>query len=509
MKNEKYEPRGSKGLSILGLLLLCPALQAAKPNIVFIFSDDHATQAISAYGSKINQTPNIDRIAEQGALFEANFCTNSICGPSRASILTGKHSHKNGFKRNGNRFDPGQMTFPKLLQKVGYRTAVFGKWHLGTNPTGFDQWMVYPGQGSYYRPDYITPEGRKAIPGYSVEVTTDLALDFLAKQNEDKPFLLMCQYKAPHRNWMPGPKYLTKYDGVSIPEPETLFDDYSNRASVLGKHKMGIDAHMSFFYDLKVQGHEDKRYAKFMNSFLGRMSKEQRQAWDAAYGPKNEAFLKSNLQGEELVRWKYQRYVKDYLRCVAAVDDGVGRILESLDKLGLSENSIVIYSSDQGFYLGEHGWYDKRWIYEESLKMPLVMRWPEKIKPGTKIAKLTQNIDFAPFFLEAAGAEVPQEIQGASLMPLFRQQDAPWRKAIYYHYYEAGGHGVPAHFGVRDERYKLMHFPRTKEWNLVDLKEDPQEMQSFHDDPAYKETLDQMRSKLSDLQKKYGVETSL
>ncbi|MBT6956979.1 MAG: DUF4976 domain-containing protein [Opitutae bacterium] len=246
-----------------------------------------------------------------------------------------------------------------------------------------------------------------------------------------------------------------------------------------------------------------------MNSFLGRMSKEQRKAWDAAYNPKNEAFLKANLQGRELVRWKYQRYVKDYLRCVAAVDDGVGRILESLDKLGLSENSIVIYSSDQGFYLGEHGWYDKRWIYEESLKMPLVMRWPGTIKPGTKIKKLTQNIDFAPFFLEAAGTEVPEGIQGMSLLPLFKNHNADWRESIYYHYYEAGGHGVPAHFGVRDERYKLVHFPRTKEWNLVDLKKDPQEMQSFHEDPAYKETLDKMRAKLSDLQKKYGVETSL
>ena len=506
MKLTKYKFKGVTHLLALGIFLFGTSLLGAKPNVIFIFSDDHATQAISAYGSKINQTPNIDRIAREGALFEANFCTNSICGPSRASILTGKHSHKNGFKSNGNRFNPEQMTFPKLLQKVGYQTAVFGKWHLGTNPTGFDKWMVYPGQGSYYKPDYITPKGKKVIPGYSVEVTTDLALDFLAKQKKDKPFLLMCQYKAPHRNWMPGPKYLTKYDDVSIPEPETLFDDYSKRASVLGKHKMGIDAHMSFFYDLKVEGHEDKRYAKFMNSFLGRMSKEQRAAWDSAYGPKNEAFRKSNLQGKDLVRWKYQRYVKDYLRCVAAVDDGVGRILESLDKLGLSENSIVIYSSDQGFYLGEHGWYDKRWIYEESLKMPLVMRWPGKIKPGTKIKKLTQNIDFAPFFLEAAGAEVPEEIQGRSLTPLFEKPNAKWRKAIYYHYYEAGGHGVPAHYGIRDERYKLMHFPRTDEWNLVDLKEDPQEMQSVHEDPAYKKTLADMRAKLSGLQKKYGVE---
>jgi len=506
MKLTKYKFRGAKYLLALGIFLFGTSLLGAKPNVIFIFSDDHATQAISAYGSKINQTPNIDRIAREGALFEANFCTNSICGPSRASILTGKHSHKNGFKSNGNRFNPEQMTFPKLLQKVGYQTAVFGKWHLGTNPTGFDQWMVYPGQGSYYKPDYITPKGKKVIPGYSVEVTTDLALDFLAKQKKDNPFLLMCQYKAPHRNWMPGPKYLTKYDDVSIPEPDTLFDDYSKRASVLGKHKMGIDAHMSFFYDLKVQGHEDKRYAKFMNSFLGRMSKEQRAAWDSAYGPKNEAFRKSNLQGKDLVRWKYQRYVKDYLRCVAAVDDGVGRILESLDKLGLSENSIVIYSSDQGFYLGEHGWYDKRWIYEESLKMPLVMRWPGKIKPGTKIKKLTQNIDFAPFFLEAAGAEVPEEIQGMSLTPLFEKPNAKWRKAIYYHYYEAGGHGVPAHYGIRDERYKLIHFPRTDEWNLVDLKEDPQEMQSVHEDPAYEKTLADMRAKLSGLQKKYGVE---
>ena len=509
MKLTKYKFRGAKHLLVWGLILQAVNLHAAKPNVIFIFSDDHATQAISAYGSKINLTPNIDRIAKEGALFEANFCTNSICGPSRASILTGKHSHKNGFKRNGNRFDPEQMTFPKLLQKVGYRTAVFGKWHLGTNPTGFDKWMVYPGQGSYYKPDYITPEGKKVIPGYSVEVTTDLAIDFLSTQKKDDPFLLMCQYKAPHRNWMPGPKYLTKYDGVSIPEPETLFDDYSKRASVLGKHKMGIDAHMSFFYDLKVEGHEDKRYAKIMNSFLGRMSKEQRQAWDAAYGPKNQAFLDADLKGKELVRWKYQRYVKDYLRCVAAVDDGIGRILETLDKLGLSDNSIVIYSSDQGFYLGEHGWYDKRWIYEESLKMPLVMRWPGKIKAGTIIKKLTQNIDFAPFFLEAAEAEVPEEIQGMSLMPLFKKPNAKWRNVIYYHYYEAGGHGVPAHYGIRDERYKLMHFPRTDEWNLVDLKEDPQEMKSFHDDPDYKETLNQMRSKLNDMQKKYGLETSL
>ena len=479
---------------------------SAKPNVVFIFSDDHATQAISAYGSKINRTPNIDRIAREGAIFRNNFCANSICGPSRATILTGKHSHKNGFMRNGNRFDPEQTTFPKLLRKVDYRTAVFGKWHLGTEPTGFDEWMVYPGQGSYYRPDYRTPEGKKTIPGYSVEVTTNLALDFLKKQKKDRPFLLMCQYKAPHRNWMPGPKYLTKYDDVSIPEPDTLFDDYTKRASVLGKHKMGIDAHMSFFYDLKVEGHEDKRYAKYMNSFLGRMSNEQRKAWDAAYGPKNEAFLKSKLQGKELVRWKYQRYVKDYLRCVTAVDDGVGRILESLDKLGLSENSIVIYASDQGFYLGEHGWYDKRWIYEESLKMPLVMRWPGKIKAGTQITQLTQNIDFAPFFLEAAGTIIPKEMQGRSLMPLLQNQEAEWRKDIYYHYYEAGGHGVPAHYGIRGERYKLVHFPRSAEWNLIDLQEDPREMRSEHENPKHENTLREMKARLASLRRKYELQ---
>ena len=339
-----------------------------------------------------------------------------------------------------------------------------------------------------------------------MEVTTNLALDFLKKQKKDRPFLLMCQYKAPHRNWMPGPKYLTKYDDVSIPEPDTLFDDYSKRASVLGKHKMGIDAHMSFFYDLKVEGHEDKRYAKYMNSFLGRMSKEQRKAWDAAYGPKNEAFLKSNLQSKELVRWKYQRYVKDYLRCVAAVDDGVGRILESLDKLGLSENSIVIYASDQGFYLGEHGWYDKRWIYEESLKMPLVMRWPGKIKAGTQITQLTQNIDFAPFFLEAAGTIIPKEMQGRSLMPLLQNQDAKWRKDIYYHYYEAGGHGVPAHYGIRGERYKLVHFPRSAEWNLIDLQEDPREMRSEHENPKHENTLREMKARLASLRRKYELQ---
>ena len=451
MKFSKNEIKWLKHLLGLGLILQAVNLHAAKPNVIFIFSDDHATQAISAYGSKINRTPNIDRIAREGALFEANFCTNSICGPSRASILTGKHSHKNGFKRNGNRFDPGQMTFPKLLQKVGYRTAVFGKWHLGTNPTGFDQWMVYPGQGSYYKPDYITPEGKKVIPGYSVEVTTDLALDFLSKQKKDKPFLLMCQYKAPHRNWMPGPKYLTKYDDVSIPEPETLFDDYSKRASVLGKHKMGIDAHMSFFYDLKVEGHEDKRYAKFMNSFLGRMSKEQRQAWDAAYGPKKPAFLNANLEGKELVRWKYQlrKGLPPVRGCSGRWDRTHPEVSRQAGPKREQHRDLCVRSR---VLLGRTRMVrqalDLRGVPQDALGHALA----RKNHPGDENQKADPEHRLRSLLSRSCRSRNPRGNSRKEPDASLQNPDADWREAIYYHYYEAGGHGVPAHYGIRDER---------------------------------------------------------
>ncbi len=474
-----------------------------KPNIVFIFSDDHAVNSISAYSGKLNKTPNIDRIAKQGALFKANYCANSVCAPSRAAILTGKHSHLNGVMANQTDFDGSQQTFPKLLQKAGYTTGIVGKWHLRTDPTGFDEWMILPGQGQYYGPDYITADGKKKFKGYCVEKTTDLSLEFIEKQKDsEKPFLLMCQYKAPHRNFMPGPKYLNMYDDVEIPEPPTLLDDYEGRATPAGNHKMGIAEHMKLDADLKVGGMESKG----LKSKLERMTPEQLEKWNAAYEPKNKKFLEAKLEGKALVKWKYQRYIKDYLRCVAAVDDNVGRITDYLEKNGLSDNTIVIYSSDQGFYLGEHGWFDKRWMYEESFRMPLMMKWPGHIKPGTVIDKLTQNIDFGPTFLDAAGIKVPDDMQGESFLPLLNPKNKKeWRKSLYYHYYMHKGHGVAKHYGVKTKQYKLMHFYVTDEWELFDLKNDPREMKSEYDNPEYANIKKMMHEELARLRELYKV----
>ena len=343
---------------ISALLTTAVAAGDKRPNIVFIFSDDHAYQAISAYGSNRNVTPHLDRIAKEGMLFRNCLVTNSICGPSRAVILTGKHSHLNGFMTNGDRFDGSQQTFPKLVQKAGYQTAMIGKWHLKSDPTGFDYWHVLLGQGPYYNPPMKSAKGTEKITGYTTEIITDLTLDWLKNgRDKDKPFVLMCQHKAPHRNWQPGPKYLTMFDDVELPEPETLWDDYKNRATPASTQAMTIANHLSA-NDLKL------------NAPRG-LTEEQTKLWNAAYGPKNEAFKKANLQGKELIKWKYQRYAKDYLRCVAAVDDNVGRVLDYLDDADLADNTVVIYASDQGWYLGEHGWYDKRWMYEESFRTPL------------------------------------------------------------------------------------------------------------------------------------------
>ena len=344
----------------------------SKPNILFILTDDHAVQSISAYGSRINKTPHIDRIAEAGMTFDRCFCCNSICAPSRAAILTGKHSHMNGLMTNANTFDGTQQTLPKLLKQADYQTALIGKWHLKSTPTGFDHWHILPGQGNYYNPDFISSEGKQRYTGYVTDITTDLAIDWLDTQRDpSKPFLLMCQHKAPHRTWAPGPDHLTSYDDVDIPEPDTLFDDYANRSDLLKDNEMMIARHMMDEYDLKITGSREKDALgrAYKNPELARMTPEQRQQWDAAYNPKNEAFKQARLTGKDLVRWKYQRYIKDYLRCVASVDDNVGRLLDYLESHGLADNTIVIYSSDQGFYLGEHGWYDKRWMYEESFRM--------------------------------------------------------------------------------------------------------------------------------------------
>ncbi|VGO12351.1 Arylsulfatase [Pontiella desulfatans] len=498
----------SNGIAIILVMAFATAAMAAeKPNILFIFSDDHAVKSISAYGlneiTQLAPTPNIDRIAEGGALFENNFCANSICAPSRACVLTGKHSHINGQRGNRDTFDGTQQTFPKLLQQAGYSTAIFGKWHLKSDPTGFNQWNVLEGQGTYYAPDFLTANGTQETTGYSTEIVTDLAMDYLKKNKDsDKPFMVMCQYKAPHRNWMPAPAYLNKFDDVTFPEPDTLFDDYTGRTRSASEHKMGIDEHMSMFYDLKV-AEQPGRYNKAMTLFMKRMTPEERTAWDAAYDPKNKKFIESNLSGKALVRWKYQRYIKDYLRCVAAVDDNIGRLLDYLKKNGLEENTIVVYSSDQGFYLGEHGWFDKRWMYEESLRQPLAMRWPGVINPGTRIRQLTQNIDIAPTFIEAAGQKIPEEIQGESLLPLFQESSPQWRDAIYYQYYDGGGHGVARHYGVRDDRYKLIHLYDTDDWELFDLQNDPNEMNSEYNNPEYSMTVERMKKKLAALQTQY------
>lgn len=473
------------------------AASKQRPNILFIFTDDHASHAMSCYGSKVNETPNLDRIAREGMRFDNCFCTNSICGPSRAVILTGKHSHLNGFKQNGNKFDGSQQTFPKLLRKQGYQTAIVGKWHLASDPTGFDYSEILIGQGPYYNPPMIRNGERVKHEGYTTDIITDLALDYLKNQRDpNKPFMLMFQHKAPHRNWQPGPKHLHMYDDVTIPEPENLFDNYEGRGTAARQQDMTIAKTMTDF-DLKLTPPKN-------------LTPEQLKVWNAAYEPKNEAFRKASLKGKDLVRWKYQRYMKDYLRCVASVDDNVGRMLDYLEKSGLAENTVVMYSSDQGFYLGDHGWFDKRFMYEESYRMPLLARWPGVIKPGSVNTDLVSNLDFAETFLNIAGAPIPSDMQGVSLVPLFKGEETAWRKSLYYHYYEfyndrRSAHMVRRHNGVRTKRYKLIHFYNLGEWELYDLEKDPQEMHSVYDDPAYAPIVKELKTELKSLQKQYQV----
>lgn len=489
--------------------------QAERPNIIFVFTDDHAPHAIGAYDGflkDVNPTPNIDKLASQGMLFRNSFCTNSICGPSRAVILTGKHSHLNGFMHNGNRFDGSQQTFPKLLQGAGYQTAMIGKWHLQSDPQGFDFWKVLPGQGAYYNPAFLTPEGRVIEEGYCTDLVTNQALDWLENsRDKDKPFMLMCQHKAPHRCWMPPLRHLTLYDDMEIPEPDTLFDKFEDNASPARFQEMEIDRHMNLVYDLFVSPFEgwdpDEGKALDRSGFrnLAKMTEEQRSVWDAAYEPKNQAFLDAKLTGEDLVRWKYQRYIKNYLRCVRGADDSLGQIMDYLKESGLEENTIVIYSSDQGFYLGDHGWFDKRWIYEESLKMPLIVKWPGVTESGSINNNLVQNLDYAETFLEAAGVEIPNDMQGVSLVPLLKgEEPEQWRDSIYYHYYEFPSvHMVAKQFGIRNERYKLVRFYEFDEWEFYDLERDPDELVNEYENDAYAETIAKMKEDLEELRTEY------
>ena len=488
-------------VALLALLLVGPALAAdppKKPNIVFLFSDDHAYQAVSAYGHplKLNATPNIDRIAKNGVRFDRCLVPNSICGPSRACVLTGKYSHINSFYDNTrSRFDGSQTTFPKLLQKAGYQTAVIGKWHLGSDPIGFDHWHILPGQGVYYNPPMLKGGERVKHDGYTTDLITDFSIDWMKNRDKTKPFMLMCQHKAPHREWSPALRHLGHDKDRKYLEPDTLFDDYAGRG--------------------KAEKTQDMTLAKTFTKLDAKLvyppgiSDEQKKKWDEYYKPRNEAFEKATPAGQELTRWRYNRYLHDYLGCVKAVDEGVGRVLDYLDKEGLSDNTIVVYSSDQGFYLGEHGWFDKRWIFEESLRTPLLVKWPGVAKPGTTTGKIVSNIDFAPTLLEAAGVPVPAEVQGKSFVPLLKgETPTDWRTSFYYHYYEyPGPHSVPKHYGVVTDRYKLVRFyePEFDYTELFDRKSDPKELKSVHGDPKYAATRKELETELARLRKELKV----
>ncbi len=502
------------------LLTLHLAVAGERPNILFIFSDDHALQAISSYGGRLKEvapTPNIDRLAEEGAIFERSYCTNSICGPSRASILTGKHSHINGFIDNTNcTFDENQPTFPKYLQDGGYSTALIGKWHLYSNPVGFDHYEILPGQGRYMHPDFIQMDGSdKRETGYVTDIITDKALKWLKDdRDKDKPFLLMCQHKAPHRNWIPAPRHYNLFDDITIPEPATLFDDYSGRSESLKEQWMSIKNDFFWGWDMLMKhgSSPDPRFSSgYPNLELERMLPSEQKAFLKAYSKENIALmkqLKGGMPDKEVIQWKYQRYLQNYLRCVRALDENIGRMLEYLEESGLAENTIVIYSSDQGFYLGEHGWYDKRWMFEESFQMPFVIRWPGKIKPSTRSQALIQNIDYAPTFMDAAGIKVPDDIQGRSLMPVFKNNGkAPenWRDGLYYFYSGEAYHNVPAHDGVINDRYKIFYLSETKEWQMFDLKEDPNELKSVYGDPKYAEVQKDMTELYHKLRAQYEV----
>ena len=489
------------------LWLFATPAAAARPNILFIMSDDHAAHALSCYGSRINRTPNLDRLAKEGMRFENSFVTNSICGPARAVILTGKYNHRNGFYTNERSFDGSQPTVSKLLRAAGYQTAVIGKWHLGSEPTGFDYYHILVGQGPYYNPPMRTNEGTATSPvdpktgyrtvrheGYTTDIITDLTLEWLQKKRDkQKPFFLMYHHKAPHREWQPSPKHFALYKGEKIPEPETLFDDNAGRGTAAKTQQMTVRNDLNRL-DLKLDPPKN-------------LTPQQLAAWRAAYDEENRAFEAAKLTGDDLVRWKYQRYIKDYLRCIASVDDNVGRVLDYLDESGLAKDTIVIYTSDQGFYLGDHGWFDKRFMYDLSLRSPLMIRYPGHVEAGSVNKDLTLNLDFAETFLDYAGVKIPADMQGRSLRPLLEgKTPADWRQSIYYHYYEyPGPHMVHRHYGVRTQRYKLMYFYQLKEWELYDLEKDPREMRNVYAGADYVDAVKQLKEELDRLREHYGV----
>lgn len=494
-----------------------------RPNILFIMSDDHAYQAISAYSDRLIKTPNIDRIADEGILFTNACVTNSICAPSRATILTGKHTHINGKIDNRMPFDTTQVTFPQLFQKHGYQTAMFGKLHFGNNPKGVDDFMILPGQGNYINPKFITKNGDTTITGYVTDIITDLTLNWLKeKRDPEKPFMMMYLHKAPHRPWWPSPEKFKEFSKKTFPEPETLFDDYKNRGTAAKTAEMNLLTHMKYGHDSKIRPETIEAmggvepYVPPVNwngidGFTGaynRANDEQKALYDPVIDSINTWFRLNwpNLTDKEKMKWKYQRYMQDYLGVISSVDDNVGRVLDYLDESGLTENTIVVYTSDQGFYLGEHGWYDKRFIYDESFKTPLLIRWPNEIKPGTTNEEMVQNLDFAQTFLEAAQINAPQDMQGESLIPLLKGNTEAWKRdAVYYHYYEYPAvHMVKRHYAIVTKEFKLVHFYYDiDEWELYDRKKDPQELNNVYDNPAYSEIVKKLKNDLAELRVKY------
>ena len=459
---------------------------AGRYNIVYIMTDDHTAQMMSCYDKRYASTPNLDRIARDGVIFTNSYVANSLSGPSRACMLTGKHSHKNGFTDNTTCvFDTAQVTFPRLLQQAGYQTAAFGKWHLESLPTGFDTWEVVPGQGDYYNPDFITMQGDTIQRhGYITNVITDLSLDWLEnKRDKERPFCLLIHHKAIHRNWMSDTCNLRLYEDRTFPLPENFYDDYAGREAAAAQ-EMSIDKDMDLIYDLKMnRPDKSSRLKALYEKFCNRMDSAQRRAWDDFYSPIIADFYSRNLSGRELAEWKYQRYMRDYLKVVKSLDDNVGRVLSYLEEHGLLENTLVVYTSDQGFYMGEHGWFDKRFMYEESFHTPLVMMLPKGLNRRGEVPEMVQNIDYAPTFLSLAGVEVPEEMQGVSLLPLLTGEKVEgWRRALYYHYHEyPAEHSVKRHYGVRDSRYKLIHFYNDIDrWELFDLENDPYEMHNIY-----------------------------
>lgn len=496
------------GLSVISCSINPQRDIEEKPNIIFIMSDDHAYQAISAYSSGLVKTPNIDRIADRGIRFDKAFVTNSICAPSRAVILTGKFSHLNGVPGNGEVFDGDQQTYPKILQQNGYQTAMVGKWHLKSHPTGFDYWNVLPGQGDYYNPDFIKQGKDTVYSGYVTDIITELSIDWLENRDKSRPFCLMVHHKAPHRSWMPALKNLELFDDADFKLPENFYDDYTGKEA-LKVQMLTVKDHMDVRMDFKIPC--DTCATHPVNSWapdeyrreLGRLSPEERQKWDEVYKKEEIEFYNVRNDESKYDRWKFRRYMEDYLRSIVSVDESVGQLLDYLKENDLDENTIVVYTSDQGFFLGEHGLFDKRFMYEEAMRTPLLIRYPKEIKENSKTEKLIQNLDIAPTLLDLAGIAIPGDMQGESLRRIWRSDNPEWRQAIYYHYYEKG-FGATPHYGVRTDRHKLIHFYDVVDsWEFYDLNTDPNEMVNLYTDPQNQQTIKELKGKLIELQKKY------